>query len=498
MKASLQVYNDIKYLPVCTSFADSFASLGIDDPVLGNQVVLAVEEAFCHTVEHAYEPGETGEVSIDAEFQGKNLQISFRDTGLPFDRTLLDNYDPRSAAASDDLKGLSLFLLQKAADEVRWEHLGREGNLMRITFMRKGEDVTQSEGGSELKVLAPDVALAPEQNYVVRLATPDAAIHISRCIYRAYGYTYASEDMYYPERIQQMIRSGDLISAVTVAENGEIVGHVSLAAKVRGVLVESGQAVVNPAHRGRNLLEKMKDLLNAHGAKIGLRGICSEPVANHLRSQKTSLKTGNKSCGLVLGLAPESMSFKKLGTSAHAQRISTAYNYMHLSGWYDKTVYLTEEFASLVADIYAGNSLPVKLDTSAHAPAQAGSRMNSRFIKPLNIGWITVEDVGGNCGDMLKQGLLQLTMKTGASIVYLDLPLENEACALAVAEARKLGFVFCALAIAADNGRDFLRMQYVNCDMDYSQIQLAGDMAAKIFSFVLKQLGVELPPKKAE
>ena len=490
MKASLLVSNDIKYLPVCTSFAESFSTLNFDDATLRNQISLSVEEAFCHTIEHAYEKGESGDITINAEFAGKTLHISFQDTGLPFDKTLLDNYDPKNAADDPELKGLGLYLLQKSADEVRWEHLGREGNLMRITFAKKGDDVTQSEGGSELKVLAPDVALAPEQNYVIRLATPDDAIHISRCIYRAYGYSYVTEAMYYPEKIKDMINSGELISAVTVAEDGEIVGHVSLAAKVKGVLVESGQAVVNPAHRGRSLLEKMKDLLNAHAPKVGLTGICSEPVANHLRSQKTSLKTGNHSCGLVLGLAPESMSFKKLGTSAHEQRISTAYNYMHLKDWQEKTVHATAEFKDLLEDIYKGCGLKAIVDTQVYSPSRPNSRVSSCYVKPLNIGTIKVDEIGADCGDMMKQGLFQLTMKTGAAMVYLDLPLEDEDCALAVEQARKLGFVFCALAVAADNGRDALRLQYVNCELDYSQIQLTGDTALRIFAFVKGQLGV--------
>ena len=195
MKTSLHVESDPELLPVCTSFAESFAALRIADPMRRNQIVLAVEEAFCHTVGRAYEAGERGDVVLAAEFTADGLDIILQDHGLPFDRTLLENFDPRKDVEQADVKGLGLLLLQKAADQVVWENRGNEGNFMRMTFLRSVEDVTQVEGGGELKVVAEDAALAPEQTYVVRLAGPADAIHISRCIYRAYGYSYANEDL---------------------------------------------------------------------------------------------------------------------------------------------------------------------------------------------------------------------------------------------------------------------------------------------------------------
>jgi hypothetical protein len=306
--------------------------------------------------------------------------------------------------------------------------------------------------------------------------------------------------MYYPDRIRELLRSGDLISAVTIAENGEVVGHVSLAMHVKNVLAESGQAVVNPAHRGRNLFEKMKDLLNAEALRIGLTGICGEPVANHLRSQKTSLKTGNHSCGLSLALLPESIGFRKLEVAA-SRRTSCVYNYLHLGPQVEKTIHLTEEFAFLVKDIYAGCGLSVSADTVLRTPEAASGEVHSVYCRPLGMGVITVRKVGADCGQSIRQGLYQLTMKTAAAMVYLDLPLEDPACGFAIMEARKLGFAFCALEIAADDGRDFLRLQFVNCEIDFDKIQITGDMAQRIFAFVKAQLDTQKSaesPEKSE
>jgi anti-sigma regulatory factor (Ser/Thr protein kinase) len=147
MKTSLHVENDLRFLPVCTSCAESFAALSVDDAARRNKIVLCVEEAFCHTVEHAYEAGETGEIVLGMSATPSGFEVTMQDHGLPFERTLLDTFDPRKALEQADVKGLGLLILQKSADQVVWENRGYEGNCMRMTFLRPVEDVTQCEGG---------------------------------------------------------------------------------------------------------------------------------------------------------------------------------------------------------------------------------------------------------------------------------------------------------------------------------------------------------------
>jgi len=54
-------------------------------------------------------------------------------------------------------------------------------------------------------------------------------IEISQCAYRTYGYTYIMENIYYPERLIEMSKSAELISAVAVSDkNDEVMGHCAL------------------------------------------------------------------------------------------------------------------------------------------------------------------------------------------------------------------------------------------------------------------------------
>ncbi len=400
----------------------------------------------------------------------------------------MNRYNPATVQSDFDHDGLGLFLIQKSADAVKWEHLGAKGNQLSISFQVPYQDVTQMEGGSELQVYASDDAQAPQQQYEIRLAQPDEAIHISRCLYRAYGYTYLVEDMYYPEKISKKIEDESLISAVAVSEEGEIVGHCSLDTRVAGVLMESGQAVINPLHRGRKLLEQMKRFLNDYAIDIGLIGICSEPVTNHTRSQKTSFKTGSFSCGLMLGYLPATLAFKKMDQQQEHNRRSCVYNFMPLKVVEAKTVSVCDAYRDLVAAIYAGCGRQVTIDTQLRQNSEQAASVHSVFLPTLNMGIITVNTIGRDTVEQIKQGLFQLTMRASAEMVYLNLPMEESAAAAVMSRARELGFVFCAVAMALDGGRDMLRMQYVNCVIDFDEIEVVGPTAERIYSFIKAEL----------
>ena len=53
-------------------------------------------------------------------------------------------------------------------------------------------------------------------------------IEVCRCIYDAYRYTYVNEHLYYPDRVVALNESGDMVSAVASAPDGEVAGHAAL------------------------------------------------------------------------------------------------------------------------------------------------------------------------------------------------------------------------------------------------------------------------------
>ena len=85
-----------------------------------------------------------------------------------------------------------------------------------LAVERPQPDVTHQLPESDLLREKADGPRAPEQEYSIRRMRPDEAIYVAQCVYRAYGYNYPNGDLYYPERIAQLNRTGELVSAVAV------------------------------------------------------------------------------------------------------------------------------------------------------------------------------------------------------------------------------------------------------------------------------------------
>ena len=114
-----------------------------------------------------------------------------------------------------------------------------------------------------------------------RLLRPEEAIQVSQCIYRAWGYSYPNDDLYYPDRIVHLNATGELVSIVAVDAAGNVVGHYALERPDLGPIAETAQAVVSPAHRGRKLMERMRTFLEAQAGRLGLVGVYGQPVSSH-------------------------------------------------------------------------------------------------------------------------------------------------------------------------------------------------------------------------
>jgi serine/threonine-protein kinase RsbW len=121
----------------------------------------------------------------------------------------------------------------------------------------------------------------------------DETVNLARCAYRCYGYTYASDHIYYPERSREMLASGLMISVVAVTPQGEIIGHLAVVKESPDSLIgESGQAIVDPRFRGNGIHKDMGYYLSSLNKSSGMIGTFGEAVTLHPYSQKSALTRG--------------------------------------------------------------------------------------------------------------------------------------------------------------------------------------------------------------
>ncbi|MFN0216600.1 MAG: ATP-binding protein [Saprospiraceae bacterium] len=339
-KATLQIPNDLRYLSVAIHFVLQNALLrGFAEKQL-DAIELAVEEAVSNVIRHAFKAEEQAEFSVICEQIPLGLKIIVKDQGMPFDPTVLPEYDPKLLKKDAPIQGLGWYLMQRSMDEVIFHNLGPEGkeiHLIKYLYEKTEEDLPEEERTKPRRFLKPtrfaeedeDLKCAPEAQalvipekqgpvtlkptpFKVRKAKPSDAIGIAKCAYDAYGYSY-KEYVYYPERLNQMIADGGIISvvAVTKDEKEEVIAHAALVFEDPGEkIAEMGMAFTKKSHQGQGCGKKMGVLLVKEVLKHRLRGWYAYTTTAHIISQKTANKTGARDCCILLGDAPASRKIK--------------------------------------------------------------------------------------------------------------------------------------------------------------------------------------------
>ncbi|MFC2064242.1 ATP-binding protein [Chloroflexota bacterium] len=102
-------------------------------------VQLAADEACSNIIEHAYGNDESGELECSHQFDGEYLILTFKDTGCYFDPSAIPEPDLTSSLEKRQIGGLGIFLIKSLMDEVHYESLGEEGNV--ITLKKKAGDM---------------------------------------------------------------------------------------------------------------------------------------------------------------------------------------------------------------------------------------------------------------------------------------------------------------------------------------------------------------------
>ena len=140
---------------------------------------------------------------------------------------------------------------------------------------------------------------------------PSEALEVARSAYKAYGYTYSNEHIYYPDRMVELNESGQLISATAVTPDGELAGHCAIFRSNSGSRsAEIGQAVVKPEFRGQGCLLRLTEFLINEAKSRGLTGLYVRAVTSHTFSQRVTTRLGFTACAILLGYAPANITFR--------------------------------------------------------------------------------------------------------------------------------------------------------------------------------------------
>lgn len=479
----LQIPNQIEMLFVLQSFVEESAKAYKLPKSLLARLRLVSEEAFLYTVKNSFEQDEFSTIKITITIDNFYFRLSFFDKGLPLDRSLVKEYSINKEVDSLFTEGMELFLIKEYADNVEWVNLGHEGKEFKLSFKIPHNDIFTILK-SEAKTEKPSPVNI--KNIEIRKFRESDAVKISRTIYRAYGYTYPNEDMYYPEKIVKLNESGQLISVVCYdKEHDEIVGHYALERPHLGAIAESGQAVVSPKYRGFNFMKKMRVLLEQEATNLTLEGIMSQPVTTHTYSQKVNIGFGSFPCGFSLGLVPQKLHFRQINKSL-SQRESCLLFFKPFKKRI-RTISIPKKHKNMIEKIYTGLDLEYKNAQIQQQKTDKNSIVQSNYYSDWGFGVITVDNPEENSGFEVKQSLYNLLYTMKADVIFLYISIEDNNIEKLVDFIEREKFFFCGISPSLLHGKDVIRFQYLNGSIDSSKFKICTENAQEIVDYTLRE-----------
>jgi hypothetical protein len=421
-------------------------------------------------------------VVVDAEA----LEVSILERGTPL------------AGAPSDARGIrGLRDVAAVFDGVRWEQRGAEGSELHLRRYRPHPEITalvQVEHRLAVQRLeqAESEPRAPaDLQYVFRDFRPQDALEVSRRIYESYGRSYPNPDLFYPERIVALNRSGRLRSIVAQAPDGSIVGHYAIERPRLRPIGESGLAVIDPPHRGRGLLKQMRTKLVEVSGSLGLLGLWSQPTARHPYSQRMNISQGSTACGLSLGTTPASTLLRGGARGDVGLRASCFLYWDPLVDEEPLEAYVPEVVAPLVAAIYEARGRNATLSTDLGALPAASvhgeNAVRTRFDRARRSGSIEVDRIDAGSHDLVAEAIQLLVDVAGAEVVYVDLPITDPGCARLAGELLGGQLHFAGIG-PRFLGEDSFRLQRLVAPVDLDGLVVEGELGARIAEQVLSSV----------
>lgn len=492
MRTTLEVPARRSALALVHAHARALALLVGSDAARTAAIELACEEGFSLILDRVDGPTDSL-VRVHATISALALEIAFDDREIPPLSTHEHlGADDATSLEAIDLSAVARQLIRHSADEACWIPLGRQGNRLSLVFHRQDPDITASASPEQLVPFDEAAPLAPAQEYIVRVAGADGAddwAQIARAIYRTYGFSYA-DDLYIPDRIRELNRAGYVLSIVATTVQGEVVGHYALDVRGFGQLGvtscatgELGKAVVDPAHRSRGLMERMRRLTEERAQQLGLLAVFSEPTMKHPFSQRANERLGARACAVNLGLVGGTIELKGIAVADTAERTSLMVYFQPLVPPAARTIYPPPQHRAMLQRTYDGCGIPVTIISGSEPTGDSDVRVT--FVGGLDFGLIVVQRAGADIATALRAARDELVRRAGARVIFLDVRLDDAGCGGACMVAEQLGFFYGGLCPHFSEGHDVLRLQSIDVPIDVPALAVAGPFARDILDYIM-------------
>jgi serine/threonine-protein kinase RsbW len=490
--SQLSIPNDHSYETVAGTYAAEVArKMGF--PAADIRVIQAgVAQAMADLIDYSYEAGEHDTMHIGCERVPRGLKITISDKGMPLGAREIHEAVCHTVLPADARDAGGPSCLERFFDEVELRNLGPQGKETVLIRHLKGRHVTDYTEACEIVPFEPPSQAGATSgspgSCTVRMFRPSDAAEIAKTVYKAYGYTYLYEHVYYPERLIELNAAGTLQSAVAVTDDGELAGHVALSLEHEGARIgETGQGVVKPEHRSRGCFTKLTELILDRARDMQLIGVLGQAVTNHTYSQHTAIRFGYRDCGLALSYLPPNIEFRGLSETT-PDRMSLLIHFKYLIKDPRPVVYVPEQHETVIRKIYSTlGAQPVIAEANSSSGRARESVVHVSVQSLLNAARIDVAQFGPDVTKIVKTRLRELQQKR-VDTIRLRLDLSDPQTPRHVQAFEDLGFIFCALLPGDAANGDALWLQALNnVPVNFEDIKVESELAHEILSYIETQ-----------
>lgn len=480
----LTIPADTRYAEIAARYVADVARLAGFDEKSQGLISNGLQAALPALMSYSFEPGERAELDVSCERIPAGLKIVLWDKGLPFSCASMREMDQCAPAQT-------VLSLRDHFNEIHFNNLGPEGK--QIVLVKHRGDTALDEYEAACRIDPPDALEATrplpraEAHCIIRPFAAADAMEISKTVYKTYGYSYAHDYIYYPEKIIALNASGKVFSALAVTGQNEVVGHCALSLwDDNPKIAELGQGVVVPGYRSQGCFSKLTEYLIEMAQARGLEGVFSEAVAVHPFSQKSALQHGLKDCALFLGMVPLSVDFKRL-PGIPAGRGSMLLQFKHLKSPQPAAVYAPVRHAAMIQAIYAHlDSAAVLAILAPPEDSTADGRGAHKIdlIRSLSFARIRIDRFGADTVAAVRRTLHDLCLHRW-DIIHLVLNLSDPQSALLCDRFEEIGFFFAGILPRGLSSGDAMILQYLNTPRaPYSTIHSASRFAGDLIAYV--------------
>ena len=480
MNLELTFSNDRMHLPsVHGLLTATLAQLPLDVST-AEKLETFIEAIVEDAVLQAYPAGEEGLIRLKIEQQHGKLEILVRDFGLPKDVHLLESELQHAGAKGAHRLGV---LTVDVADELHWLAFGPEGKALQLIKWLHTSHVGDQSDTVVPPPSAADVPVAIEQQYTIRQMQASESEQVSQLMYRTYGNSYFNRDVYYPERVTAQNERGVVRSYVAISDDGDVAGHYALERNQSGPVVEGGQAVIDPPHRGRGLLGRIKDFAMLEAKQLDLIGWYADAVTVHTLTQKSNNAHGGKLTAVNLAIAPRTETFDK--THEQPQRVTCLLYFHWLKPPAARTVHVPARHHSVTGEIYSRLECPVEFGDSC--PPSGHGTLTVKIDAGAVRANICINTIGEDTVHAVRQTRRSLVERTHIEVVFVDLPAEDPATGIVAEQLEIDGFGFLGILPLFGKRGDLLRLAYLVEPLERDAIKTLDEVAGQMVDYALQE-----------